>query len=256
MEFIREIEHSRYVKVIQLNRPESLNALNLQVRKELASVFNKINSDGIIRCIVITGNEKAFAAGADLKELVNATSVKMIARNLHNLWKPIWECPKPIIAAVNGFALGGGCELAMSADIIIAGESAKFGQPEIKVGIMPGAGGTQKLVRAIGKYKAMRYLLTGDFFDAKTAYNMGLVSEVVPDSLVMQTALELADKISSLPPIALSQIKEVVNKGIDVPIEIALSIEKQAFYVLFNTADKDEGINAFIEKRKPIFKGE
>jgi enoyl-CoA hydratase/carnithine racemase len=256
MQYIIEQTYSTNIKLIQLNRPESLNALNLQTRKELADVFSRINNDKSIYCIIITGGPKVFAAGADLKELANATPVEMIFRKLHDLWKPIWDCPKPIIAAVNGFALGGGCELAMSADIIIAGKNAKFGQPEIKVGIIPGAGGTQKLVKAIGKYKAMRYLLTGDFFDADTAYKMGLVSEIVSDDKVLEVALEIAKKISELPPIAISQIKEVVNKGMDVPLDIGLSLEKQAFNLLFSTYDQKEGMNAFIEKRKPNFKGE
>ncbi|MEM0054289.1 MAG: enoyl-CoA hydratase-related protein [Nitrososphaeria archaeon] len=256
MQYVLEESYSAHVKILYLNRPEFLNALNLQLRKELADAFDRLNKDDSTKCIIITGNEKSFAAGADLKEFADASSVDILAKKLHTLWRPIWDCPKPIIAAVNGFALGGGCELAMCADIIIAGESAKFGQPEIKVGIMPGSGGTQRLVRTIGKYKTMRFLLTGDFFDARSAYNMGLVSEVVPDSKVLQTALELADKITSLPTIAISQIKEVINKGADIPLETALALERQAFYVTFSTKDQKEGMKAFLEKRKPNFKGE
>jgi len=243
------------VSIVQLNRPEVLNALNLNVRQELAEAISELNSDKSVRCIVITGNEKAFAAGADIKQMVETGAVEMMLRNMHHYWKSLQECTKPIIAAVNGFALGGGCELAMLADIIIAGKEAKFGQPEVKVGIMPGSGGTQRLTRAVGKYKAMYMLLTGDIISADDAFNMGLVSKVVEDGAVFETALKIAVKIASMPPLAVLQIKEVVSAGQDIPLESALMLERKAFQLLFDSEDQKEGMRAFIEKRKAEFKG-
>lgn len=243
------------VSIVQLNRPEVLNALNINLRQEIATAFSELNIDKSVRCIVITGNEKAFAAGADIKQIVEASAIEMMLRNVHQYWKPIQECTKPIIAAVNGFALGGGCELAMLADIIIAGKNAKFGQPEVKVGIMPGSGGTQRLTRAVGKYKAMYMLLTGDMISVDEAFNMGIVSQVVEDSEVLETAISIATKIASMPPLAVSQIKEVVSAGQDIPLESALMLERKAFQLLFDSEDQKEGMRAFIEKRKPEFKG-
>ena len=171
------------------------------------------------------------------------------------MWKVIADCPKPIIAAVNGFALGGGCELAMHADIIIAGESAKFGQPEVKVGVMAGGGGTQRLVRAVGKFKAMKMLLTGEPVGAAEAESMGLASEVVPDGQVLERALEVASTIAALPPLAIRHTKEVVLAGADSSLDAGLTLERKAFDILFDTQDQKEGMSAFIEKRTPKFKG-
>jgi len=243
------------IALLRMNRPEALNALNIATRIELANHFRNLSNDEAIRCIVITGNEKAFVAGADLKEMAEMGAADMTLSGGRRLWKLIADCPKPVIAAVNGFALGGGCELAMHADIIIAGESAKFGQPEVRVGIMAGAGGTQRLVRAVGKFKAMKMLLTGEQVSATEAFQMGLASEVVADGDVVERALELATMIAALPPLAIRQTKEVVLAGADCSLEAGLTLERKAFDILFDTEDQKEGMRAFIEKRKPEFKG-
>ena len=244
------------IAVVKLNRPEVRNALNAAVRQQLADHFTTLGADGTTRCIVITGGEKVFAAGADLRDMVDLTPVEMIARHSERLWQPIASCPKPVIAAVNGYAFGGGCELAMLADIIIAGEGASFGQPEVRVGIMPGAGGTQRLTRAIGKYRAMRMLLTGEPVSAREALAMALVSEVVADADVFATAMKVATTIASLPPLAIMQIKESVLAGQDVSLETAIALERKAFQLLFSTSDQKEGMRAFLEKRKPEFRGQ
>ncbi len=243
------------IAVVRLNRPEVRNALNLTVRELLAKHFTDLGSDEATRCIIVTGGDKVFAAGADIRDMVDRTPIEIMARRTGNLWEPIATCPKPVIAAVNGYALGGGCELAMHADIIVAGEGASFGQPEVRVGIMPGAGGTQRLTRAVGKYRAMRMLLTGEPVTARDALAMGLVSDVVPDGEVFETALRIAKTIASMPPIAVMQIKEVVLAGQDAPLEAALMLERKAFQLLFATSDQKEGMRAFLEKRKPEFRG-
>jgi enoyl-CoA hydratase len=243
------------VALIRINRPEARNALNMEVRRLLAQRVAEVAGEDAVRCIVITGDEKAFAAGADIKEMANAGTIDMLQGGTLKLWQSIASCPKPLIAAVNGFALGGGCELAMACDIIIAGESARLGQPEIRIGIVPGGGGTQRLPRAVGKYKAMRYLLTGDMFGAREAYEMGLVSELVADGDVEKRALEMARNIADLPPLAVEQAKEAVNRGMDAALETGLALEAKAIQLLFSSQDQKEGMAAFIEKRKPKFVG-
>jgi len=243
------------VLLVRINRPEARNALNLEVRRLLARHLTESGEDPTVRCVVLTGNEKSFAAGADIKEMAGATTVDMIARGTAKLWRAIAACPKPVIAAVNGFALGGGCELAMTCDIIIAGESAKFGQPEVRIGIIPGGGATQRLTRAVGKYKAMRYILTGDLFSAREAFDMGLVSEIVPDAEVEKRALEMAQKIAELPPLAIEQAKEAVLRGMDAALDTGLALETKSSQLLFSSQDQKEGMAAFIEKRKPRFQG-
>jgi enoyl-CoA hydratase len=243
------------VALVRIERPEARNALNAAVREQLAEHFRALAADGAIRCAVIAGSDKVFAAGADIKAMAEAGAAEMMERGTERHWAAIKDFPKPLIAAVNGFALGGGCELALHADIIIAGEGARFGQPEIKVGIMCGAGGTQRLTRAVGKYKAMRLLLTGDMIGAREADAIGLVSEVVPDGEVLERALALARTIAALPPIAARKTKELVLQGADLPLEAALLMERQAFQLLFDTADQKEGMRAFIEKRPPTFQG-
>ena len=243
------------IAVLRLNRPEVRNALNLAVRKLLAEHFRTLGSDEATRCIIVTGGEKVFAAGADIREMVDRTPMEILARHTERLWEPIMSCPKPVIAAVNGYAFGGGCELAMHADIIIAGEGASFGQPEVRIGIMPGSGGTQRLTRAVGKFRAMRMLLTGEPVTAKEALAMGLVSEVVPDGEVFEAALRVAKTIAALPPLAVNQIKEAVLAGQDASLEAALALERKAFQLLFSTSDQKEGMRAFLEKRKPEFLG-
>ena len=243
------------VALIRINRPEARNALNMEVRKLLAQHMTELGNDNAVRCIVLTGNDKSFAAGADIKEMSGVGTVDMILRDSLKLWRALAACPKPVIAAVNGFALGGGCEIAMTCDIIIAGESARFGQPEVKIGITPGGGGTQRLTRAVGKYKAMKICLTGELFGAKEAFDMGLVSEVVPDAEVEKRALEIAQQIAALAPLAVQQIKEVILAGQDASLETGLRLEAKAIQLMFSTHDQKEGMAAFIEKRKPQFLG-
>ncbi len=246
---------SEHIALLRMNRPDALNALNTATRVELVDLFRQLGEDDNVRCIVVTGNEKAFVAGADLKEMADKSTVEMTLGKVRELWRVIAGCPKPVIAAVNGFALGGGCELAMHADIIIAGKSAKFGQPEVRVGIMAGGGGTQRLTRAVGKFKAMKMLLTGEPVTADEAFEMGLASEVVADEQVLDRALEMASTIAALPPLAIRQTKEVVLAGADCSLDAALTLERKAFDILFDTEDQKEGMSAFIEKRKPKFKG-
>lgn len=244
------------VAVVRLNRPDVRNALSMAVRELLAEHFATLGADAGVRCIVLTGGDKVFAAGADIRDMVERGAAEMMLRRTHIYWQAIAHCPKPVIAAVNGYAWGGGCELAMHCDIIIAGESASFAQPEIKVGIMPGAGGTQRLTRAIGKFQTMKMLLTGKPVSAREALTMGLASEVVADDHVQSAALEMASIIAAMPPIAVAQIKEVVLAGQDATLDTALMLERKAFQLLFDTADQKEGMRAFLEKRKPGYTGQ
>jgi enoyl-CoA hydratase len=243
------------VALLRLNRPEARNALNEPLRIALAEHCTALGEDDAIHAIVITGTREAFAAGADLRELVESGAIEMLTRGTQQRWRAIAACPKPIIAAVNGFALGGGCELAMHADIIIAGEGASFGQPEVRIGIIPGAGGTQRLTRAIGKYKAMKMVLLGEPISGTEAETIGLATEVVPDDQVLDRAIAIAKKIALLPPLAVRQIKEVLLAGQDTSLETALLLERKAFTLLFASADQKEGMRAFLEKRKPSYKG-
>ena len=243
------------VSVITLNRPKVRNALNSELRQQMADLFIQLNDDPQTKAIVLTGGDKVFAAGADINDFLTTGTADMYLRRSERYWRAITHCSKPIIAAVNGYALGGGCELAMHADIIIAGKSAKFGQPEIKIGLMPGAGGTQRLFRAIGKHKAMKMVLTGDMISADEADTMGLVSEVVEDEATITRAIEIAEQLSKYSPIALAQIKEVATLGADMPLEGALALERKAFQILFDTHDQKEGAKAFLEKRSADYKG-
>jgi enoyl-CoA hydratase/carnithine racemase len=243
------------IALLRLNRPEQLNALNGALRQLLADHFIKLAADPGVRAIVLTGNEKAFAAGADLKEMVGFSIVDHMVRRSHLLWRAITQCPKPVIAAINGYALGGGMELAMHCDIIIAGESAQLGQPEIRVGLMPGAGGTQRLTRVAGKFKTMKMILTGKPVSAREAYEMNVVAEVVPDAEVVDAALKLAATIAAMPPLSVMAIKEAVVAGQDAALETGLMLERRAFETLFATSDAKEGMTAFIEKRRPSYKG-
>ena len=254
-----ELKIENKVAYIALNRPEVFNSFNREMALSLQSILDDCETNSEVRAMVLTGNGKAFCAGQDLKEVtdpdLNPGFKKILEEHYNPIITRIRSIKKPVIAAVNGFALGGGCELAMHADIIIAGESAKFGQPEVKVGIMAGGGGTQRLVRAVGKFKAMKMLLTGEPILANEALEMGLTSEVVADDQVLIRALELADKIAALPPLAIRQTKEVVLAGADCPLDVGLTLERKAFDILFDTEDQKEGMQAFIEKRKPEFKG-
>jgi enoyl-CoA hydratase len=243
------------VVLLRLNRPEVLNALNLALRRALAAAFSRLDQDDDVRVIVLTGSERAFCAGADLNEYVNATPTEIAARGMDRLWGAIGGCRKPVIAAVRGHALGGGCELAMHADIIVAGEGARFGQPEVLVGIMPGGGATQRLTRVVGKFRAMRLLLTGAPFTASEALAMGLASEVVADAEVLPQALALADRLAQGPQLALRAIKESVIEGMNLPLDSALAFERKGFQLLFDTTDKTEGMQARLDKRPARFNG-
>ena len=244
------------VSVITLNRPKVRNALNAELRAQMAERFIQLNNDPKTKAIVLTGGNKVFAAGADINDFLTAKTVDVYLRHSERYWDAITDCRKPIIAAVNGYALGGGCELAMHADIIVAGKSAKFGQPEIKIGLMPGAGGTQRLFRLLGKHKAMKLILTGDMISADQADQMGLVSEVVDDEATIKRAIEIAEQLAGYSPIALTQIKEVANLGVDMPLPAALALERKAFQILFDTEDQKEGAKAFLEKRDANYKGQ
>ena len=243
------------VALIQLNRPQVLNALNLQVMDEVMAALDQLEADETVRCVVITGNERAFAAGADIKEMAGATTVDMLERDQFAKWDRIRRFKKPLIAAVSGFALGGGNELAMLCDMIVASETAQFGQPEINIGVMPGAGGTQRLTRAVGKAVAMEMVLAGRMLSAKEALQYGLVNRVVPVEVYLQEARRLAAQIAEKGPIALQLAKEAVNKAFDTPLQEGLVFERKNFYTLFSTEDQKEGMAAFVEKRKPQFKG-
>jgi len=243
------------IAIVTINRPDAKNALNTVLRKQLAQVFTELIFNDEIHAVVLTGGDHVFAAGADLKEMATANSTEMMLRRTERYWNAISQCPKPVIAAVNGYALGGGCELAMHADIIIAGKGATFGQPEIKVGLMPGAGGTQRLFRAVGKFHAMRILMTGAMVPAEEAYRIGLVSQVTEDEQTIETAIKMAQRLAQMPPIALQQIKEVALMSEDVPLNAGLALERKSFQLLFSTEDKTEGVQAFIEKRKPQYQG-
>lgn len=243
------------VALIRLNRPESLNALNRALVAELTETLVALDADEGIRAIVLTGNERAFAAGADIKEMAGDSAIDMLIFDQFQRWDQIKRLKKPLIAAVSGYALGGGCELAMLCDIIVASETAQFGQPEIKIGVIPGAGGTQRLTRAIGKSRAMEYILTGRFFSAKQAEAWGLVSRVVPVELYLEEALNLAAEIAAMPPLAVQLAKQAVNKAYELSLEEGLHFERKNFYLLFATEDQKEGMRAFMEKRPPQWKG-
>lgn len=247
---------SEGVVLLRINRPEARNALNSDLRRALTDQFAALSVAPLPRCIVITGDERAFMAGADLKEMATLGTNEVTRLEVLRMWSVIADCPVPVVAAVRGFALGGGCELAMHADIIVAGEGARLGQPEITVGIMPGGGGTQRLMRALGKFRAMKLLLTGEALTGREAFEIGLASEVVADDEVLPRALAIAGRIASLPPLAARRIKEVALAGADSSLQAGLMLERRAFDTLFDTGDKREGMAAFIEKRKPAFKGD
>lgn len=250
------VEREGEIGIIFLNRPDALNALNSDMVKELINALDSFNEDKSIRCVIITGNERAFSAGADIKEMINMNAVDMaMTEHFFPLWDKIGNYPKPVIAAVSGFVLGGGLELAMSCDIIVSSETAQFGQPEINIGVMPGGGGTQRLTRAVGKYKAMEMILTGKRINAEEALSYGLVNKVVPKELYLEEAKKIAKEICSKSPVAVKLAKLSVNKALEVGLKDGLDFERELFYLLFSSEDKKEGMEAFIEKRKPEFKG-
>jgi enoyl-CoA hydratase len=247
--------HQTHIALIQLNRPKELNALNTELMAELRDALKDLDGNDDVRVIIITGDERAFAAGADIKQMAGKSAIDMLKIDQFSTWDQIRKTRKPIIAAVSGFALGGGCELAMTCDMIVASETAKFGQPEIKIGVMPGAGGTQRLTKAIGKARAMEMVLTGKFISAEEAYNYGLVNMVVPIELYMEEALKLAGTIAEMSPIAAMLAKESVNRSFETHLDEGLHFERKNFYLAFASEDQKEGMQAFVEKRKADFKG-
>ena len=246
---------NKHIALVRLNRPKVLNALSTDLMQELVDCFLSLDKNPDVRVIVLTGNERAFAAGADIAQMVTATPIDQINDQRFRTWEMLKLITKPVIAAVNGFALGGGCELAMSCDLIIAGDDAKFSQPEIKIGTIPGAGGTQRLTRAIGKSKAMMMVLTGDMIDAKTAYEWGLVAKVVPAPTLLQETFELAKTIADRAPVAVRLAKEAVNKSFEMTLKDGMDFERRNFYLTFSSADQKEGMKAFLDKRSPEYKG-
>ncbi|WP_217492520.1 MULTISPECIES: enoyl-CoA hydratase-related protein [unclassified Paenibacillus] len=243
------------VGVLTLNRPDVLNALNRELMQELVAELERMDRDDAVKVLVITGNDKAFAAGADIREMADESAVSLLLKRQFDVWDRIGGITKPIIAAVSGYVLGGGCELMMNCDLIVASDTARFGQPEIRIGVMPGAGGTQRLTRAVGQRKAMELLLTGDTMLAEEALRCGLINKVAPVELYLEEALKLARRIADQPPLAVSLIKQAVRKAQDLSLAEGLDFERQCFHLLFASEDQKEGMLAFQEKRSPQFKG-
>jgi len=243
------------VGLIQFNRPKVMNALNRATMDEVVDALTQFQGDADVRAAIITGNERAFAAGADIAEFQNKTTVDMLTAYRFQQYEFIRKYPKPIIAAVSGWCLGGGCELAMICDMIVASESARFGQPEINLGLIPGAGGTQRLARAVGKALAMEMILADRKITAQEAYQFGLVNQIAPVELYLERAIQLAEKVASMSPLAASLAKESILKVYELSLDDGLEYERKNFYLLFSSKDKEEGVSAFLEKRKPQWTG-
>ncbi len=250
-----KIETEGQIAIVSLNRPKVLNALNHELMSELAEALEGFDSDDNIRAIILTGSDRAFAAGADITEMADEGAVSILLKDRLATWDRVRHIKKPIIAAVSGFALGGGCELAMTCDIIVASETAQFGQPEINIGVIPGAGGTQRLTHAVGKYKAMELILTGRPFTANEAASMGLVNKVVPVELLLDEAKSIAKEIAKKSPLAIRMAKESISKVFETSLTEGLNFERKSFYMLFASEDQKEGMKAFIEKRPASFSG-
>jgi enoyl-CoA hydratase len=241
---------------ITLNRPEKRNAITIAMMNELLDTLQKMDADPDIRCIILTGHEKAFAAGAEIQQMAESSAIDMLVRDQFSTWDHIRQIKTPIVAVVNGYALGGGCELAMTCDMIIASEDAIFGQPEVNIGVIPGAGGTQRLTRAMGKVKAMELILTGRSFTAQEALAGGLINAIYPSVSLMEEARKLALTISQKPPLAVRLAKEAIMRSFETSLDSGLDFERKAFMLLFASSDKQEGMAAFLEKRSPQFSGD
>jgi enoyl-CoA hydratase len=250
------VERRGRVGIVRLNRPQALNALNVTLMDELLGAVEAFDADAGVGCILITGSDKAFAAGADIKEMADKTYIDIFRADYTADYERLTRVRKPVIAGVAGFALGGGCELAMMCDFIIAADTAKFGQPEIKLGIIPGIGGTQRLTRAVGKAKAMDLILTGRMMDAAEAERSGLVARVVPAASLMEEAMKVAETIAALSQPSLLAAKEAVNRSFETSLAEGVRFERRVFHALFATKDRKEGMTAFIEKRPPRFTNE
>ncbi len=249
------VRREGWVGLVQINRPKAMNALNSPTMAEVAAALRAFDADDGIGCMVLSGDERAFAAGADIKQMVNASVVEMLNTPFLDYWDQLQTLHKPLIAAVSGWCLGGGCELAMVCDMIVASESAKFGQPEITIGVIPGAGGTQRLTRAVGKAVAMEMVLNNRHLTAEEALHYGLVNRVVPVERYLSEAIRLAAEIAERAPVAVRLAKEAVNRAFETPLGEGLLAERQFFAMLFATADQKEGMAAFIEKRPPVWQG-
>ncbi|MGH7903041.1 MAG: enoyl-CoA hydratase-related protein [Candidatus Dormibacteraceae bacterium] len=243
------------VAVVTLNRPRVLNALSPELIAELTGALADLDAEGSVRAIVLTGGPQVFAAGADIADMADRGPVEQLLRDQTGRWTKLMAVTKPLIAAVNGYALGGGCEVALMCDIVIAGDTARFGQPEINIGIIPGAGGTQRWPRTAGKYVAMEAVLTGGMIGAARAHQLGLVNKVVPAEVTIEVAKRLAREIAAKPPLAARMAKESVNAALETPLSEGLARERKSFYFLFATEDQKEGMHAFLEKRRGAFKG-
>lgn len=242
--------------IITLNRPQAMNALSNKLVTELLSALTEFEKDDDVRCLVMAGSERAFSAGADIKEMADMTAIQMaMTGHFFPLWDKVGNYPKPIVGALSGFVLGGGLELAMSLDVLVASETAQLGQPEIDIGVMPGGGGTQRLTRAVGKYKAMEMILTGKRIGAEEAKMLGLVSRVVPKEAYLEEAKKVAIEIAGKSPVAVRMAKMAINKAFEMGLRDSIDFERELFYLLFASDDAKEGMSAFMEKRKPVFKG-
>jgi enoyl-CoA hydratase len=249
------IHRDGQVGVVTLDRPKVLNALSPALVGELTDALGRLDDDPEVAAAVLTGGPSVFAAGADIGDMAERTAVEQLLRDQTGRWSGVTSFSKPLIAAVNGYALGGGCELALMCDAIIAGDSARFGQPEINLGIIPGAGGTQRWTRTVGKYVAMEVVLGGAPIDAQRAYQLGLVNRVVPSEVTIRVAVETARRLATKAPLALRLAKEAVNQALETPLREGLAAERKSFYFLFATDDQKEGMKAFLEKRRPDFRG-
>jgi enoyl-CoA hydratase len=249
------IEREEPIAVVRLNRPEQLNALSNQLMGELVGALENLDDDEAVRSIVLAGNERAFAAGADINELADATPLELYFGGRIDRWDAIRKIRTPIVAAVSGYCLGGGCELAMACDLIVAAEGAQFGQPETNLGVLPGAGGTQRLTRAVGKSKAMDVILTGRFLSAREAEQAGLVARVVADDAWLEEAKRVAHEIAAKSPVGVRLAKEAVNQAFETTLAAGLDAERKAFHLALSSEDAQEGLKAFTEKRRPEFKG-
>jgi enoyl-CoA hydratase len=249
------VEIEAPIATITLNRPKVLNALSPELIRELTGALAELDEDDNVRAVVLTGGPKVFAAGADISDMADRGPVDQLRRDQTGRWAPLAGFGKPLIAAVNGYALGGGCEVALMCDLIIAGETARLGQPEINLGIIPGAGGTQRWPRTAGKYVAMEVMLTGAPVTAQRAYELGIVNKVVPSEMTIELARRMARQLAEKPPLAVRMAKEGVLKAFEGPLSEGLAAERKSFYFLFATEDQKEGMRAFLEKRKGVFKG-